>query len=141
MRRHVKWGTSHTHNFKTHQLACLHIHMLSRVGSHVCTGHAQKKQMHKLIKPREAAGLTLCTLPPTPPQRESSKRATLPGCRLCLPPPPTRPFLMKLDFLSCSVIPPILSTGVLYNSLMVIVTNKSSPPPCFLPRLPSHTLT
>lgn len=49
--------------------------------------------------------------------------------------------LMKLDCLSCSVIPPILSTGVLYNSLMVIVTNNPPPPPCFLPRLPSHTLT
>lgn len=87
--------------------------------------------MHKLIKPREAAGLTLCTH--LPPERESSERATLPGCSLCLPPSPTRPFLMKLDCLSCSVIPPILSTGVLYNSLMVIVTNKSPPLPASYP--------
>lgn len=51
------------------------------------------------------------------------------GCHLCLRPTPPRPFLMKLDCLFCSAGPLILSTGALYNSLMLIVTNKSNPRP------------
>lgn len=36
------------------------------------------------------------------------------------------PFLMKPDYLFCSASPLILSTGALYNSLMLIVANKST---------------
>lgn len=115
----------------------------------LCSLYAAQKTEFLRWGGGEAAGLTLCIHHPNWRERSvggarGSFKISLPydGCHLCLPPTPPRPLLMKLDCLFCSAGPLILSTRALYNSLMLIVANKSTfPPPRFLLCPQSHTRT
>ncbi len=146
---HFRLLPSHRNYSVAHQLTCIHIHIPSWGRSmtwvQLCSLCAPQKTECLHRGGRQAAGLTHCKHHPNWGERSvggarGSFKISLPSdeCHLCLPRTPPRPFLMKPDCLLCSASPLILSTGALYNSLMLIVANKSTFPSLPPPSAISH---
>lgn len=118
-----------------HQLTCIHIHIKSwdlQSAKHkdcILPMVRQRAFRHHLKWDGRSVGGAWGSFKIPPP----------PGCHLCLPPTPPRPLLMKLDCCSAQQALWLLSTGALYNSLMLIVTNKSTSTPTPTPT-PTHYL-